>query len=85
MAHKVYMTEVKQLQDTVKLTMYEKARINPQGIPAVIEMYRDELQFKADPSPHFIFRPKKKKARDTVEIIERLAGLLRNMEGELKV
>ena len=28
MAHKVYMTEVKQLQDMVKLTMYEKAKIN---------------------------------------------------------
>lgn len=85
MAHKVYMTEVKQLQDMVKLTMYEKAKINPQGIPAVIEMYRDELQFKADPSPHFIFRPKKKKTRDTVEIIEGVSGLLRDMEEKLKV
>lgn len=85
MAHRIYMTEVKQIQDTLKLTMYEKARINPQGIPAVIEKYGNELQFKADTNPYFLYHPKKKRAKDTIDILEKAAALLQDMESELKI
>ena len=54
MAHQAYVTEIKQMGKTLRITLYEKARIDPSGIPGLMEKYRRALQFKAEQEPKFI-------------------------------
>lgn len=39
MAHRIYLTEVKQLDDSLKLTMYERAKIDTTKIPEILNQY----------------------------------------------
>ena len=45
-AHQGYVTEIKQTGKTVRFTLYEKARLNTEGFPALMQKYRRGLQFK---------------------------------------
>ena len=48
------MTEIKQIGKTVRITLYEKARLDPEGIPLLMQKYRRGLQFKNEQEPKFI-------------------------------
>ena len=54
LAHQAYVTEMKQLGRQVRITLYEKAQLNPGGIPGLIQKYRRALQFKAEQEPKFL-------------------------------
>lgn len=54
LAHQAYVTEIKQLGREVRITLYEKARLNPAGIPEITKKYRRGLQFKAEQEPKFL-------------------------------
>ncbi|MDO4272925.1 MAG: transcription-repair coupling factor [Eubacteriales bacterium] len=54
LAHQAYVTEIKQMGKEVRITLYEKARLNPAGIPKLMEKYRRGLQFKAEQEPKFL-------------------------------
>lgn len=56
LAHRSYVTEIKQLGSDMRIT-YEKAHIDPAGIPALMQKYRRGLQFKAEQEPKFIYTP----------------------------
>ena len=53
-AHQGYVTEIKQIGKSVRITLYEKARLDPQGIPLLLQKYRRGLQFKNEQEPKFI-------------------------------
>ena len=53
-AHRGYVTEIKQLGKEVRITLYERAKLNPAGIPLLIQKYGRSLQFKNDQEPKFI-------------------------------
>lgn len=53
-AHQGYVTEIKQIGKTVRITLYEKARLDPEGIPLLMQKYRRGLQFKNEQEPKFI-------------------------------
>lgn len=55
LAHSVYMKEIKQMGREVRLVMYERARINPAGIPDLLKKYNRRLQFKVEENPWFSF------------------------------
>ena len=57
MAHQAYITEIKQLQGEIRITLYENAQMDPAGIPPLVAKYRRQLQFKPDKSPKFLFAP----------------------------
>ncbi len=57
LAHLSYVTEIKQLGSDMRITLYEKAHIDPAGIPALMQKYRRGLQFKAEQEPKFIYTP----------------------------
>lgn len=57
LAHQAYVTEIKQLGRDVRITLYEKARLDPSGIPQLMQKYRRGLQFKAEQEPKFVFTP----------------------------
>ena len=57
LAHRAYVTEIKQTGADMRITLYEKAQLDPAGIPAILEKYRRGLQFKADQEPKFLLTP----------------------------
>lgn len=60
LCHQAYVTEIKQLGKEVRITLYEKARLNPSGIPELMKKYRRGLTFKAEQEPKFILTPQGK-------------------------
>lgn len=56
-AHQAYVTEIKQMGKEVRITLYEKAKLNPAGIPLLMQKYRRGLQFKTEQEPKFLFEP----------------------------
>ena len=53
-AHRGYVTEIKQLGKEVRITLYERAKLNPAGIPLLMQKYGRSLQFKNEQEPKFI-------------------------------
>ena len=56
-AHRCYVVEIKQIAGDMKITLYERAKLNPAGIPVLMQKYRRGLQFKNEQEPKFIFTP----------------------------
>ena len=75
-AHQAYVTEIKQIGKEIKITLYEKAKINPVGIPALMDKYRRRLQFKTDKESKFIFLPQGKVVEALTEFAEELQKLV---------
>ena len=50
LAHEVYMTEISQKADTVKFTLYGKAKLDVAKIPEFIASYGNNLKFTMDAS-----------------------------------
>lgn len=71
LAHGAYMTEIKEIGETVRLTMYQQAKINPAGIPPLLEACKGRLTFRAEDKPYFIFHWKKN--------IEKLQSLVKKI------
>ena len=75
-AHSVYVQEIVQKEDTLKLTMFEHAKIDPSGIPALITAQEPYLKFTADAkNPYFVYsfrNGSKGKERDVIEVIKQL-------------
>ncbi len=57
-AHRVYVTEIKQMQDTFKISLFERAPINVQEISELQNRWNGQLEFKAEAAPYFLFRPR---------------------------
>lgn len=56
-AHQAYITEIKQLGRDLRITLYEKAGLNPAGFPELLAKHRRGLQFRAEQEPKFILTP----------------------------
>lgn len=56
-AHRAYVTEIKQTGRDIRITLYEKAQLNPAGFPLLAQKHRRGLQFKMDQEPKFILTP----------------------------
>ena len=72
LAHKAYITEIKQLGKTVKITLYEKAKINPQGIPRVLAAHRRGLSFRAEDPPCFFYEGQAKDLNGILCLIDEI-------------
>ncbi len=70
-AHKAWITEIKQQEDTIRITMHDRARIDVAGIPGVLDAYPGELTFRPDRPAIFLYRPKKKNAKEKISYLER--------------
>ena len=76
LAHKAYVVEVKQKGDTVRLLMHERAKLNPAGIPEILNRHQGELTFKIETNSYFLYHPAKRKSGETVPMMERTEELL---------
>ncbi len=76
MAHQAYVTEIKQTGKEVRITLYEKAKLNPAGIPPLMEKYRRRLQFKTEQEPKFFFLPQGNMVEALAKFAEELQELV---------
>ena len=75
-----YITEIKQTGSLIKLTMFERARINPEKIPELIAQYKSSLKFNMAENPYFTFDLKNgsvAKKRDVLDVVEELISQMR--------
>lgn len=80
LAHAVYITEIKQTGSLIKLTMFERARINPEKIPELIAQYKSSLKFNMAENLYFTFDLKNgsvAKKRDVLDVVEELISQMR--------
>jgi transcription-repair coupling factor (superfamily II helicase) len=80
LAHAVYITEIKQTGSLIKLTMFERARINPEKIPMLVARYKSSLKFNMAENPYFTFDLKNgsvAKKRDVLDVVEELISQMR--------
>lgn len=80
LAHSVYVREVTQKGDELKLVMYEKAPINPIRIPQLLDVNKPYLKFTADAqSPYFTYAMNansREKGKDVTEILKNLLEMM---------
>lgn len=74
-AHQGYVTEIKQIGKSVRITLYEKAKLNPEGIPLLMQKYRRGLQFKNEQEPKFILEPQGSLIPALTEFAEELKNM----------
>ncbi len=81
MAHKVYLTEVSQKGDTLKFTLYEKAKLDVAKIPELIALYGANVRFTADAkAPYFTYGLRKNSREKNVDAHEALKKFLTDMQ-----
>jgi len=81
LAHSAYVTAVEQKGEEFKFTMYEKAKIDPRKIPALLQSYRNSLVFKTEEPPYFLYR---KTGRSGKEKGEDILALLRKILEDIR-
>ena len=74
-AHQGYVTEIKQTGKSVRITLYEKAKLNPKVIPLLVQKYRRSLQFKNEQEPKFILEPQGSLIPALTEFAEELKNM----------
>ncbi len=83
LAHSAYVTAVEQKGEEFRFTMYEKAKVNPQRIPPLIQSYRGNLVFKAEAVPYFVYykkgRNKKEKDETVLELVKKLLNDIKSL------
>ena len=63
LAHKAWITEIKQMQETVRITMHERAKLDVNGIPGVLERF-GRVEFQDGKARLFVFRPRKRNTKE---------------------
>lgn len=64
LAHSAYVTAVEQKGAGIRFTMYERAKIDPQKIPALLKTYGNTLTFRAEEPPCFLYEKKRRNAKE---------------------
>ncbi len=76
LAHRAYVTEVKVNRQEVRLTMYQKAKLDTTGIPQLIAQQNGELKFQLADQPFFLYVDKKNKNKDCLAMMDKAKEIL---------
>ncbi len=76
LAHQAYVTELSGNRQEVRLTMYGKAPVRAEEIPALVKHYAGALKFTASDQPGFTFMDRKKENKDGRQMLEKVKILL---------
>lgn len=80
-AHRAYVTEVKINRQEVRLTMYQKAKLDTSGIPHLVEQFEGALRFQLTDVPYFLYVDRKHKNKDCSAMIEQAKVILDGLAG----
>lgn len=64
MAHRAYVTEVNINRQEVRIELYPKARLNAEGIPALVAEYKNALRFIGGERPALLYQDRREKNKD---------------------
>jgi transcription-repair coupling factor (superfamily II helicase) len=80
-AHALFIVDITQREGYLQLTMFERAGINPAGIPKLVAESGGRLTFTADKkAPFFAYRIKANSRDNAGDVLEILEDLLDKME-----
>lgn len=81
--HNVYITNFVQKEDSIKMVMYHQAKINPDGIVALIEKHKPQLKMTMEVNPYFTYtipKPKKGARRDIRQLFVLINELIDDLQ-----
>ena len=81
LAHSVYVISVEQKGDSFRFTMYEKAKVRVEQIPALLEEFKGQMKFTVDVNPYFTYQ---KKGKNRNEKDEDVLNLVKNVLNGIK-
>ena len=82
LAHSAYVISVEQKGESIRFTMYEKAKVRVEKIPELIEQYKGNLKFTVDANPYFTYLKKGKNKKDKDEDV---LELVKNVLNDIKL
>lgn len=81
LAHSVYVTAIEQKGEEIRFTMYEKAKIDPSGIPKFLDSYKNDLIFRAEEPPYFLYcRKGRNKKSNTENVLDTVRWILEDLK-----
>ena len=81
MAHKAYIQEMKQNGQEVKITMFERAKVNPAGFPPILEKFKNNLTMRLEETPYFMLSLKGRRPKESLDVLEVLGQVLKEFQG----
>ena len=82
LAHDAYITELTQKGEEIRISMYEKARIDTTRIDGLLRFYRGALRFQVDEKPYFLYiqpRSGKKEKKDVMQTVQELVAAVQTL------
>lgn len=81
LAHSVDVTAIEQKGEEIRFTMYEKAKIDPSGIPKFLDSYKNDLIFRAEEPPYFLYcRKGRNKKSNTENVLDTVRRILEDLK-----
>ena len=79
-AHHVYVKELVERPDEIRVILYEKAKLNPAAFPAFIESFGGRMKFVTGEKPAFYYRRQKNSRGEETDAMKLLGEILENMQ-----
>ena len=87
LAHSAYVTAVEQKGESYRFVMYEKAKIDPQRIPPLLQKYGNTLVFKTEEPPCFVYQKRgrsgKESGEDTLQLLRQILEDIRGLKADM--
>lgn len=81
LAHQAYVTEVVINRQEVRLTMYQKAKLQVDKIPDMVRSYKGDLKLVPGDVPSFYYIDRRNKNQDSLEMMGKAEEILKSMCG----
>ena len=81
LAHQAYVTEVVINRQEVRLTMYQKAKLQVEKIPDMVRSYKGDLKLVPGDVPSFHYIDRRNKNQDSLEMMGKAEEILKSMCG----
>ena len=81
LAHKAYVTEVMVNRQEVRLLMYQKARIQVDKIPELVQSFKGDLKLVPGEVPSFHYVDRRNKNQDSLAMVEKAKEILKGLCG----
>ena len=81
LAHQAYVTEVVINRQEVRLTMYQKTKLQVDKIPDMVRSYKGDLKLVPGDVPSFHYIDRRNKNQDSLEMMGKAEEILKSMCG----
>ena len=80
LAHQAYVTEVGINRQEVRISMFPKAKLNTEGIPALVAEYKGALKMQMGEIPGFLYQERNKKNQDCLSMADKAQEILKRLQ-----